>query len=306
MIHKRPAPYELTVSGAWLLAMRPKTLLAGAVPVMVGIAAAVSNDVVKWGPSLGALVAAILIQIGANFANDLFDFRKGSDTDDRLGPIRVSRSGLLTSRQIVGGIYVSFGSASLIGVYLVWVGGWPILAIGVLSILAGITYSGGSLAYGYRGLGDLAVFLFFGVFAVNGTYYIQALSFDWLAVWACIPVGALATAILTVNNLRDIDTDRATGKVTLAVRMGVLGTQKEYIMLLILAFLVPLAMWGLGVVGPEIMLTWIVAPYGVWLARSVCREHGRSLNRVLERTAQLELIYGMLFSGGLIFHGQIV
>ena len=205
----------------WLLAARPATLPAAVVPVLVGTAAALHGGVqLQVGPFVAALVAALLIQIGTNFANDVFDFRKGADTAERLGPPRVTQSGMVPPEQVLIATFVTFGLAALVGVYLVLVGGWPILVVGVLSILAGLAYTGGPWPIGYHSLGDLFVFIFFGVVAVVGSAYLQTLSITPLAVWASFPVGLLVTAILVVNNLRDIDTDRQVGKKTLAVRLG--------------------------------------------------------------------------------------
>ena len=285
---------------AWLLAIRARTLLAAAGPVLVGTAAASSNGVARWGPACAALVGAILLQIGANLSNDVFDFLRGSDTDSRVGPIRVTSAGILTPRQMMLGMWVVFGASGLVGAYLTWVSGWLVMIIGIVSIGAAITYSAGPFAYGYRGMGDPAVFLFFGVVAVTGTYYVQAGTFHWLAGWASVPVGLLATAILTVNNLRDIETDRQADKLTLAVYIGVRGTKMEYVLLLLGAFAVPLAMWRLGVVGSAVLLSWVTIPYGVKLAVDVWSKQGADLNRVLAQTAQLGLMYALFFSVGLL------
>ena len=204
----------------WLLAARPKTLPAAAAPVVVGTAVAISEQVFSLLPALAALLGALFIQIGTNFANDVFDFKKGADTTERLGPMRVTQVGLLTPRQVMMGMWLTFGLASVAGLYLIWIGGWPIVAIGVLSIISGIAYTGGPFPLGYKGLGDLFVFIFFGLVAVCGTYYVQAGSVTMSALALGVAVGALSVAILTVNNLRDVDNDRRAGKRTLVVRMG--------------------------------------------------------------------------------------
>src|SRR5579859_5591091 len=205
----------------WLLAARPATLPAAIVPVLVGSAAALHGVVGVHELTLVAtLLAALLIQVGTNFANDVFDFRKGADTVDRLGPLRVTQGGLVTPIQVLRATYVTFGLALLVGLYLVSVGGWLILFIGLACLLAGLGYTGGPWPFGYHGLGDVVCFVFFGVLAVLGSAYLQNPALTPLDVWASIPVGCLVTAILIVNNLRDIDTDRHVGKMTLAVRLG--------------------------------------------------------------------------------------
>jgi 1,4-dihydroxy-2-naphthoate octaprenyltransferase len=284
----------------WLLAARPKTLPAAAAPVVVGTAVAFSENVFALLPAMAALLGSLLIQIGTNFANDVFDFKKGADTTERLGPLRVTQAGLLTPNQVMAGMWLTFGLASLIGLYLVWVGGWPIVVIGLLSIASGIAYTGGPFPLGYNGLGDLFVFIFFGLFAVTGTYYVQAGTISPAALWAAIPIGLLATAILVVNNLRDIDTDRAAGKKTLAVRFGTRAAQLEYILLLSFSYLIPLLMWLTGLESAWLLLTWLSLPLTRPLLTMIFNEKGRPLNAALAGTARLELLYAFLFSVGLI------
>jgi len=284
----------------WLLAARPATLPAAVVPVVVGTAAALHGGApLQVGPFLAALLASLLIQIGTNFANDVFDFRRGADTPDRLGPTRVTHAGFVTPAQVLAATCIAFGLAALIGIYLVLVGGWFILLIGALSILAGVAYTGGPWPYGYHALGDVLCFIFFGVLAVVGSAYLQTLSITPVAVWASIPTGCLVTAILVVNNLRDIDTDRSVGKLTLAVRLGRQGTRGEYAALLGVANLVPLVMWLLGLLGVWFWLPWLSLPLGVWLVRFVGGTEGRALNRALKRTGQLHLVFGLLFAAAL-------
>jgi 1,4-dihydroxy-2-naphthoate octaprenyltransferase len=285
---------------AWLLAARPKTLPAAASPVIVGTAVAINENVFRPGPALAALLAALLIQIGANFANDVFDFKRGADAVDRLGPLRVTQAGLLTPTQVLAGMLLTFGLAAALGVYLIAVSGWPILAIGLLSIASGIAYTGGPFPLGYHGLGDLFVFLFFGLAAVSGSYYVQAETVSAAAVWAAIPLGALTTNILVVNNLRDIHTDRAVGKRTLAVRLGVRGTRIEYLLLLGLAYLSPILMWLWGVTTPWVLASWLSVAWVPSPLRLVLREEGRILNRGLAETARHELMYGLFLSLGLV------
>ncbi|GAB4437829.1 MAG: 1,4-dihydroxy-2-naphthoate polyprenyltransferase [Anaerolineae bacterium] len=283
----------------WLLASRPKTLPAAAAPVVVGAAVAFGDGVFSLWPALAALLGALLLQIGANLANDVFDYKKGADTAERLGPLRVTQAGLLTPEQVLAGMWVTFGLATLIGLYLVWVGGWPIVAIGLLSILSAIAYTGGPFPLGYNGLGDLFVFIFFGLVAVCGTYYVQALNVSAAAVWASLPVGFLATAILVVNNLRDVETDRAAGKKTLAVRLGAAGAKAEYFLLLAGAYAVPPLMWLLGLESPWVMLAWLSLLRVPPLARLILHQIGRPLNEALAGTARLELLFSLLFAVGL-------
>jgi 1,4-dihydroxy-2-naphthoate octaprenyltransferase len=287
-------------SGAriWLLAARPATLPAAVVPVFVGTAAALhGGQPMRPGPFVAALLAALLIQIGTNLANDVFDFRRGADTPDRLGPLRVTQSGLVSQRQVLLATNVTFALAILVGLYLVLVGGWPILVIGVLAILAGPAYTGGPWPYGYHSLGDLFVFVFFGVLGVIGSAYLQTLAVTPLAIWAAIPTGCLVTAILVVNNLRDVDTDRQVGKITLAVRLGRQATRLEYAALVLGAYLFPLLLSLQGLIGPSFwLLPWLSLPLGVWLVRYVGRTQGRGLNQALKRTGQLHLLFGLLFA----------
>jgi len=268
--------------------------------VIVGSAVAISEDVFNLWPALAALAGALLIQIGTNFANDVFDFKKGADTIERLGPLRVTQAGLLSPRQVMLGMWITFGLAALIGLYLIALSGWPIVVIGILSIASGIAYTGGPFPLGYNGLGDLFVFIFFGLVAVCGTYYVQALTLSAAVIWTSIPIGLLATAILVVNNLRDIETDRAAGKKTLAVRFGVRGAQIEYLLLIGISYAVPLLMWLSGVSKPWIMLAWLSLLLVKPLVNLMMNEKGRPLNQALAGTARLELIYGFLFSVGLI------
>jgi 1,4-dihydroxy-2-naphthoate octaprenyltransferase len=270
------------------------------VPVIVGSAAAVhGGHEFHERPFVAAILAALLIQIGTNFANDVFDFRRGADTAERLGPVRVTQSGLLTPRQVLMATYLIFGLAVLVGLYLVRLGGWPILAIGVLSILAGLGYTGGPWPTGYHGLGDLFVFVFFGLLGVIGSAYLQTHQVTSLDVWAAIPVGLLVTAILVVNNLRDIDTDRQVGKHTLAVRIGRRGTRVQYAAFVLGAYLVLPWLWLQGMLGGLFWLPWLSLPLGVALVRFVSRSEGRALNVALKRTGQLHLLFGLLFAASL-------
>lgn len=287
-------------AGAWILAARPMTLPAAVVPVLVGTAVAVAKGAFHPLAFLAAFVAALLIQIGTNLANDYFDFQKGADTAARLGPRRVTQGGLLAPATVRRGMILTFGLAALIGLYLVTVGGWPILVIGVLSILAGIAYTGGPWPLGYNGLGDATVFIFFGLAAVVGTAYLHLGTMVVAALVASIPVGCLVTAILVVNNLRDIDTDRAAGKRTLAVRLGRSGTRVEYVLLLLGAFLIPPLRFLFGAASIGAWLPWLALPLAFSLARLVIQGEGVRLNRALHQTAQLHLVFGGLFAVSLL------
>lgn len=283
----------------WLLAARPATLPAAIVPVLVGTGAALHGRLeLHERIFLPVLLAALLIQVGTNFANDVFDFRRGADVE-RLGPTRVTQSGLVTPRQVLVATFVTFGLALLLGIYLVAIGGWPILAIGVVCLLAGLLYTGGPWPFGYHGLGDLICFLTFGVLAVLGTAYLQRPVVDKLVLWSSIPVGCLVTAILIVNNLRDIDTDRRAGKRTLGVILGRTGTRIEYAACVVVAYAVVLGLGLVGSIGAWWWLPLLSLPLAVWLVGYVNRTEGRPLNQALKRTGQLHLLFGVLFAVGL-------
>jgi 1,4-dihydroxy-2-naphthoate octaprenyltransferase len=287
---------------AWLLASRPATLPAAAVPVLVGAAAAIHEGAGLRTPVLVATLAgALLIQIGTNFANDYSDFHRGADHDGRLGPLRVTQSGLLSPSAVLRGIVVAFTLATLIGLYLAWLGGWPIVAIGILSIVAGLAYTGGPWPFGYHGLGDLFVFIFFGIVAVTATAYLQSGHWSAFALVVSVPIGLLVTNILVVNNLRDLATDRDAQKHTLAVRLGERATRMQYALFTALAYLVPAAL-AVGTPARRwLLLPWLTLPLGVGLARSVLGGlAGRDLNPLLKRTGQLLLAFGVLFAAGLV------
>ena len=290
----------------WVLASRPRTLPAALAPVVVGTALAVAHGVFAWGPALAAMLGALFIQIGANFANDYFDFKSGADTPERLGPMRVTQAGLVTPAQIKAATALAFGLATLAGLYLTTVGGWPIVAIGVLSILAGLAYTGGPFPLGYNGLGDLFVFLFFGLVAVAGTYYVQALSLNPIALAVAVPVGLLSTAIIVVNNLRDVATDVKAGKRTLAVLLGPAFARAEYVALLVLSYLAPVALAAAGAVGWTVCLTFLSLPLAIKLVRQVHTLEGRPLNAVLAGTGQLLLVFSLLFALGLVPWGRLL
>jgi 1,4-dihydroxy-2-naphthoate octaprenyltransferase len=283
------------------MASRPRTLTAAVTPVIVGTALAGRAHAFNATLALAALISAILIQIGANFANDLYDFRKGADTPDRLGPTRVTSAGLLEPRTIEIGMWLAFGLAAISGLYLIYAGGWPILAIGVASILAGIAYTGGPVPLGYIGLGDLLVFVFFGLVAVGGTYYVQAHALAPQVIFAASAIGVLTTNILVVNNVRDADTDRPTGKRTLAVLLGRDAARVEYAVLLLVAYAAPLVLWLAFKMSAWVLLALLSLPLAVRLTRAVfTAKDGPTFNRTLAGTAQLLAIYGALLALGII------
>lgn len=290
-----PSPAE-----TWLLAARPKTLWAAVAPVLVGSAAAWSIGGFRWLPALACLSVALWVQIGTNFANDVFDFEKGADTGERLGPTRAVQAGLLTPAQMRRGMWVAFALCFLSGLVLVWESGWPLLVLGLISIASGLAYTGGPFPLAYNGLGELFVLIFFGFVAVCGTVYAQAGRVPELAWWVAIPVGALATAILVVNNLRDRATDAKAGKRTLAVRFGATFTRGQYIALLITPYAVPGILWMRELSGPWVFLPLLTLPLAARLLGRVLRDEGRALNPSLGATARLLLIFSLLLAAGLI------
>ena len=289
-----------TKAQSWRMAARPKTLPAAVGPVLVGAALAYADGRFAFLPAFGALLGALLIQIGSNFANDYSDFFKGADTHERLGPTRATAAGLLTPGEMRGGMIVVFGLAALIGLYLIYAGGWPILALGAASILAALAYTGGPFPFGYYGLGDLFCFIFFGLGAVGGTYFVQTRTLTTDVWLAAVPVGTLITAILVVNNLRDIETDRKANKHTMAVILGRSGARAEYLLLVVIAYLIPLWLW-LGRGHPFwVMLPWLSLLLAVPLVRSVFTLEGRPLNPVLAGTARLSLVFSLLLALGFV------
>jgi 1,4-dihydroxy-2-naphthoate octaprenyltransferase len=297
-----PRPGSL---GAWVLASRPKTLSAAAVPVLVGTACASARGTVHWGPALAALLGALLLQIGANFANDVFDFEKGADTAERLGPTRAVQAGLLSARAMRRGMLLVFTLALALGLYLTSVAGPLILLIGCASIASAIAYTGGPYPLGYHGLGDVFVFIFFGVVAVCGTAFVEIGQVPGIAIACAVPVGALATAILVVNNLRDRQTDLGAGKRTLAVRFGRAFAVHQYRALIAVSYVTPLALVLARAAGPEALLPLISLPLALKTQRAVASTEGRALNPLLAATAKLLMIFGILFALGLSLRGLL-
>lgn len=250
---------------------------------------------------LACLFAALLLQIGSNLANDVFDFERGADTPERLGPTRVTQAGLLTPSQVKFGMAVVFSLAALFGLYLAWLGGLPIIVIGIAAILSAIAYTGGPFPLGYYGLGDIFVFIFFGLASVAGTYYVQAGFVSLTAWWMAIPPGLIVTAILVVNNLRDLENDRKAGKHTLAVLLGERGTKIQYTLCIAIAYLIlPLAAWK-GIVPWTTMIAWLSLPVAYQAARVTLTQKGRPLNTALAGTGQTALAFSLLFWVGLLF-----
>jgi 1,4-dihydroxy-2-naphthoate octaprenyltransferase len=281
------------------MAARVRTLPAAVAPVLVGTALAVTAGVFRLGAFLAALAGAVLIQVGTNLSNDYSDARRGADTEDRLGPVRVTAGGLVPPRTVLLAAGLTFAAAVLCGLYLVAVAGWELLVLGVLSILAGVLYTGGPRPYGYEGLGEVFVFLFFGVVAVAGSTFAQIEGWPWEAFAFAVPVGLLATAILVVNNVRDLDGDRRAGKRTLAVRLGRRRARLEFAVLVFGAFL---ALAPMGVLfSPWVLLPWLLLPLAGRLV-AIVRGHidGPTLNEALARTGLLQLAFCLLLAAGIL------
>jgi 1,4-dihydroxy-2-naphthoate polyprenyltransferase len=285
----------------WLMAARPKTLPVGLAPVLVGTALADAAGVFHPLRFVAALLGALLIQVGANLSNDYSDARRGADTEDRLGPVRVTAGGLVPPRQVLIATYVTFALAILCGVYLVAVAGWQLLLVGAASIVAGVLYTGGPRPYGYEGLGELFVFLFFGIVAVAGSFFVQTEDLVWEAFALAVPVGLLASAVLVVNNVRDLETDRRAGKRTLAVRLGRERTRMLFAAMVYGAFLLAPITWIFGPLDPWLLLPFLAIPLAALVVRTVrARADGPSLNEALARTGQLELVFCVLLCAGIL------
>jgi 1,4-dihydroxy-2-naphthoate octaprenyltransferase len=285
---------------SWILASRPKTLPAAFVPVLVGSALAVSVDMFYLPYSIVALLCALLIQIGTNFTNDLYDYLRGADSKERKGPSRVLASGLISVKEMKIGSLIVFGSAFLLGLYLVYSAGLVVLWIGVISIFAGIIYTAGPFPLAYNGMGDIFVFIFFGIVGTMGTFYLHTQQFSFVSFLASLPVGALTTNILVVNNYRDIAEDKAAGKNTLAVVLGRSFSRWEFIILLFVSYAVSLILFLKYNFNFWIFLPYITIPFAIYLIRMLFELKGEALNKTLELTAKFAGIYGLLFSAGLI------
>jgi 1,4-dihydroxy-2-naphthoate octaprenyltransferase len=283
------------------MAARVRTLPAAIGPVLVGTALAGYQDVFHPLRFVAALVGAVFIQVGTNLSNDYSDARRGADTEDRLGPVRITAGGLVPPRQVLLATYISFAVAVAAGAYLIAVAGWELLLVGAASILAGVLYTGGPRPYGYEGLGEAFVFLFFGIVAVAGSYFVQVKHLEWEAFALAVPVGLVAAGILMVNNIRDIETDRRADKRTLAVRLGRQRARSLFAVTIYAAYVLLFVTWVFGPLTAWVMLPWLTVPVGAEIVREVRnRVDGPSLNRALAQTGMLQLAFCMLLAAGLL------
>ncbi len=287
------------IGASWFLAARPKTLSAAVVPVLVGTAMTPHSVSIHWPSFTFALIGAIFIQIGTNLVNDALDFKKGADTGARLGPTRVTQAGLISAKNVLRGAYVCFLLAALCGIPLILRAGWPLLAIGVVSIVAAYAYTGGPYPLAYNGLGEIFVIVFFGFVAVGGSYFVQTLKLRSDVLVAGFAVGSLAVVLLAINNLRDIASDRVSNKRTMAVRLGERFARAE------IAFFV-LAPFGALAVIARLRVQWtllapfLALPLVLMLLLRVNRGHGAELNRCLAIAGGAQWLFGILFVIGSI------
>ena len=281
---------------AWILASRPKTLHAAISPVLMGTTMAFTDGGVHWLSAFLALFGALMIQIGTNLANDYFDHKHGKDTQERLGPIRVTQAGLVSDQAMKLAISIVFTAAFVAGIYLVYRAGWPIVIIGLLSLLFGVIYTAGPFPLAYLGIADLFAFLFFGPIALAGTYYVQTLEMNWVVLVAGIAPGCFSIALLTVNNLRDVDEDRGTNKKTLIVRLGKSYGRSQYLVSMILAALIPIVLWQMTSSHSGVLITLLALIFSIPAIRGMFGgAQGRGLNRTLAQTGKTQLIYTLLF-----------
>lgn len=285
----------------WWLAIRPRTLPAAASGVAMGSALAWYDGSFQILPAIAALMVALLLQIASNVANDVFDFERGADTPERLGPVRVTQAGLLTPTQVKFGLGIIIGLAVLFGLYLATLRGWTVILIGAAAIISAVAYTGGPYPLGYHGLGDVFVFIFFGVAAVAGTYFVQAGSVSAAAWWMSVPIGLIVTAILVVNNLRDLENDRKAGKHTLAVRLGERGTKIEYVLCMGFAYLLLPLLVVMKIIPVGGLLAWLSLPIAIRTLRVVLNQQGRPLNAALAGTGQTAFLFSIFFWVGLLF-----
>lgn len=287
----------------WITASRPKTLAAAVVPVLVGTSIAYNDGYFDFIPALLALICAILIQIGTNFANDYYDFIKGADTDQRIGFVRATSGGLIPAETMLRATVITMSLAFLVGLFLVWHAGWIVLLIGVFSLIFGVAYTGGPYPLGYNGLGDVFVFIFFGIIAVMTTYYVQALDWSIATFWASLAVGALSTNILVVNNLRDVPTDKISGKKTLGVLFGEKVLKFEYVLLFAIAISIPPHFYFVEGYSLTVLLPMLTLPFMLKLSTQVWFFTNRSaLNETLNSTAKLMTLYGLFFCIGILLN----
>ena len=284
------------------MAARLRTLPAAIAPVLVGTAVAYAlQEIFRPGAFVAAMLGSILIQVGTNLSNDYSDARRGADAEDRLGPVRVTAGGLVPPKQVLMATYITFGLAALCGVYLVAVSGIELLFVGIASIAAGVLYTGGPKPYGYEGLGEIFVFLFFGIVAVAGSTFAQTESWPWQAFALAVPVGLLAAAILVVNNIRDMESDKRAGKRTLAVRLGRERGRMMYALMVYGAYLLAPLPWLLGSLSAWLLLSWLTLPLAVKVVRTVRRHtDGPTLNEALAQTGILQLAFCLLLCVGIL------
>jgi 1,4-dihydroxy-2-naphthoate polyprenyltransferase len=292
--------HSISKFDAWVLASRPRTLAAAIVPVVIGTSIAIHDGVFQPVVASIALICSLLIQIGTNMVNDLYDFLRGSDKEDRVGPLRAAASGLLSKKEMKIGVYLTFGLCFLLGMYLVYLDGPFIFFIGVISILAGIAYTAGPFPLAYHGLGDIAVFIFFGFIGTVGTYYAQAQIITPLSFWASVLVGALITNILVVNNYRDREEDRSNGKNTLVVLFGKTFGKMQYLFFMIMSYAILFVVYFTYKQSLIIFLPLLSLPISIKLVKMIFTLEGSALNKTLELTAKLSAVYGLLFAIGIL------
>ena len=285
---------------SWILASRPKTLFAAISPVLVGSALAFAYDKFSFLPALTALLCSVLIQIATNFVNDLYDFLKGADNEKRLGPTRALAAGLISAKQMKNAIILTFSLAFFLGLYLVYIAGWPILVVGIISIIAGYAYTAGPYPLAYNGLGDIFVFIFFGIIATTGTFFVQTLFINEIIFLASVPCGALITNILVVNNYRDSDTDKLTNKKTLAVIFGKSFTRIQYVVSVLVSFFIPFLFFTKYNFGFFILLPFLTFPLAIKLVKMMFYLNGTALNKTLELSAKFSFIFSLLFAIGIV------
>jgi 1,4-dihydroxy-2-naphthoate octaprenyltransferase len=288
---ERPSTFHI-----WYIAARPWTLPASVAPILVGSAVAWHEGGFHPLTAFLALITALLLQIAANFANDAIDFKRGTDTPDRVGPTRITSAGYVTYDQVMRATAITLGLAVLTGLYLVYRGGWPFLLLGLAAVICAVAYTGGPFPISYLGLGEVFVFIFFGLIAVTGTAYLQTGNFTALALAASIPSGAMNVGILIVNNYRDLGGDRIANKRTVAVRIGPEKTRIEYQVMLLATMAVPFLFWAVGWLDVWALLTALAWPLFWQLRQQIHTLRGPALNRTLGMTGRTSLIFSVLFS----------
>ena len=285
----------------WLLAIRSKTLFVAVGPVLLGWALAIDDNGFHFWPAIGALAAAVLLQIAANLSNDYFHWKKGGDAATRLGSVRVMQGGLLSPLAVLVGAAVALFLATLIGWGLIIVGGWPIVLIGIAALLAAVFYTAGPYPLGYHGWGEVLVLVFFGLCAVGGTYYVTTLSCSWRVLWLSLPAGFLAVNVLLVNNIRDIESDMAAGKKTITVRIGPKRARQLFVLLLLISYLIPARLWLQGMVPVwAALLPLLVLLEVSMLARDIFHVHGVQMNSLLAESSKLVFYFCLLLAVGVL------